>query len=710
MRHTRGRQARWGIIALACGLVAPLCGAADEHAMSPSDRAVQQLKADVLAFSQAAQRIENDVLLPTQARVSIYLSNELGGFLLSEFSVTVDDGRPTVHHYDDTDARALLADGSAQRLTRLLLPKGVHRIRASFRGRYADAGADSPPLTGTLDTRFEKQSGENELELRLDRQRRVGSQPRLQLRYGRVTTTPETAGTAQDLRLRHAIFLRHDDRPFSALLELGQIAAPGDSATTSASYHRQLAASHLAFGMHERAETLHRSAAIRDAETGRSARAALDLAALEYQRGQWSAARSTLHAVQDHLPAEMEPAWRDLLARVLLAEGRHGEAADVLSPASDASDAMRYNLAVALIQDGRTAEGITLLDRLGRMPATDARQLALRDRANLSLGWHFLASQQGGTAKPVLSRIQLQGPHANRALLGLGWAELAPQGERVARAQIADDTNRRNPFAAFSTLGVLLRPGFLENSLQPRAGLRNFPLHETVGETQDALRRALVPWLELSTRDPADPAVLESRLAIAYALDQLGAQAQASQQYEQAIAMLETQRQQMDAAALAIRQRRMVETIAGGTLDAEASSNWKLLDLPDAAETWLLQDLLAAHRFQEAMKNYRDLRMLARHLDAWSQRLHGIEQAATHNLIDPLMADVPDSVASLRGRLASLRPRLDAAMSGQAQDLEAMALTALQARGQQVEHYLVEARFALARLYDRQGTGDDHAR
>lgn len=187
MRRMRGRQARWGIIALSCGLVVPVSGAAGEQRTLQSDRMVQQLKADVLAFGQAAQRIENEVLLPPQARVSIYLSNHLSGFLLTQVSVTVDDGSPTLHHYDDADARALLVDGSAQRLARLLLPKGAHRIRASFSGRYADAAAGSPPVTGTLDTAFEKQPGETDLELRLDRQARFGSQPRLRLTHIRIT-------------------------------------------------------------------------------------------------------------------------------------------------------------------------------------------------------------------------------------------------------------------------------------------------------------------------------------------------------------------------------------------------------------------------------------------------------------------------------------------------------------------------------------------
>src|SRR3546814_8808105 len=68
----------------------------------------------------------------------------------------------------------------------------------------------------------------------------------------------------------------------------------------------------------------------------------------------------------------------------------------------------------------------------------------------------------------------------------------------------------------------------------------------------------------------------------------------------------------------------MVETIVRRDLNSEAGWDWKLHDLPDAPETYFLQNLLAEHRFQEALKNYRDVRMLTRNVESWRVRLDGI--------------------------------------------------------------------------------------
>lgn len=186
MHDTRGLQARRALFAIACCVAAPVFAADIQEQAIRLDQSVQALKDEVLEFNRAAQAIENEVLLPAHARVSVYLSLKVSGLLLDEVSVMIDDRRPEVYHYDETDARALLAKDSLQRLSRLMVTPGAHRIRATFSGNFADAKADEPPVTGSFEAVFDKQQGETELELVIERERRFGGKPRITMKQWRA--------------------------------------------------------------------------------------------------------------------------------------------------------------------------------------------------------------------------------------------------------------------------------------------------------------------------------------------------------------------------------------------------------------------------------------------------------------------------------------------------------------------------------------------
>ncbi|MEQ1437935.1 hypothetical protein AAG565_01100 [Fontimonas sp. SYSU GA230001] len=574
-------------------------------------------------------------------------------------------------------------------------------------------------------------------------------------------------GTLADPRVRAAEYLDHNDRHFSAIVELLIVADRADPLRMPAELQTRLAGNYLSFGMRDRAEALYRRLAATSADPLEAARAQLRVAAFDYQRGYTAEARATLSRLRSTLPAELRLEWQDLMARVLMSDARYGEAAEILAEGTSSreqSPFALYNLGIALINDGRAPQGQTVLDRVGRLVPRNAEELALRDRANLSLGWHFLEAKQGGTAQPVFERVRVEGPFSNRALLGLGWSALAPQGERIQKAPVGDESLDATPFTTFSTLGVLLRPGYAEDDIFKRAGLSAFRLTRASKREEEDLKRALVPWVELISRDPMDAAVQEAWLAIPFTLDRLGAYTQALQYYERAVEVLETARGRMDAAIASIRQGRMVETIVRREVDSEAGWKWQLLDLPDAPETYFLQSLIAEHRFQEALKNYRDLRMMMRTLESWSKRLAGVEVSyargerpsanadeqvrrarsgwtppwaglpirlrADTTLAAPgrYAAPAPETPAirpalALSGprsgfngpleraratqqRIAALRAPLAATAAEQSKLLQDMALAELDGQKRQIEAYLVEARFALARLYDRQIKGD----
>ena len=568
-----------------------------------------------------------------------------------------------------------------------------------------------------------------------------------------------TPGTEQDLRLRQAKFLGASKQYYSAIALLLQMQREGgDRFVPPPGFKEMLAEFQLAYGLHDEAEQAYGELPDESREPGESVRTQMELAKFEYQRGYLDLARARLERVRDEVPREQTLRWTTQYSTVLLAQGLFNEAIEVIDDIGGTIEEemlLRYNLGVALINAGRLPEGRSALDRVGRTGGDSDLARALRDRANVTLGWHFLQKQLGGSAKPVLMRVRSEGPYANRALLGLGWAELAPEGRRQLRGNAVED-ELAEQYSPYSSLGVLLRRGYLEDPYD-RAGIRGFRRASVADEADEALRMALVPWVELMDRDPQDPAVQESWLAVPFALDRLGAHTQAVEYYEKAAARLEAAYKETLRAKRAVRGGRMVETIMVAQESEESGWSWELRDLPDAPETYYLQTLLAEHRFAETMKQYRDMRQIAEKLEAMSAdfQSYGASYEASRdkpfnvlelisrarynwnpeyeNLrleldmatglaapgtyakpLDPLaldlellLSDVPERFEStnitllgLNQRLNSLLEPVRAAATRAAGRLRAMATEELDLQKEKIDDYLVETRFALARLYD----------
>ncbi len=568
-------------------------------------------------------------------------------------------------------------------------------------------------------------------------------------------------GSANDPHVRAAEFLMGDQRYFSASAELLQLLGEKPDRQLSKVYFRRLADATLNFGVEQRASTIYRELVPEPSTALSLARARIKLAEFDYQRGKLAEAIAELEAMKPQLPKQ-----------ATLGQGRYKEAAAVLAELKDAGlqrAFTRYNYGVALIKDGRVTQGLTELDKVGQIDADDPDELAVRDKANLALGYYFLRNQQGGSAIGVLQRVRSDGPLSNRALLGLGWAYLAPGGKGQKKS--GDDESGISK--SLSTIGVLLRPGFLGDDVYKRAGLQSFRLTKASADEEAALKRALVPWVELATRDTIDPAVQEVLLAIPFTLDKLGAHLQSEAFYQRAIDALTAARKSLDLSAAYVRSGRMISTMVRRTQSVESGWDWELKDLPDAQETYYLQRLIAENRFQEPLKNYRDALLLKRNLEAWKDRMAdaqagwlarkgppvsteqllslqiskqkeapkvttpGVPPApvtlrlsetlsaadfATVSAMPPvidspiilLAAKAPPSAAYsgvyermnvLKTRIDELLPRVDTTAKAQGKLIEKLALDNLADQRRYTEKYLIEARFAMARVYDRQLKG-----
>ncbi len=295
-------------------------------------------------------------------------------------------------------------------------------------------------------------------------------------------------------------------------------------------------------------------------------RAYFYLAKIRYQRGYLAEAEEALAKVEGKLPRELEEERGLLLANLLMTRADYAGAAGALSglPLKGAgSRYVRYNLGIALLKSGNSKRGTELLDEIGRDSATNDEYRSLRDRANVALGFSSLAENRPKEARIYLERVRLQSLQSSKALLGFGWAADAMKDPQLA----------------------------------------------------------LVPWTELAQRDFGDTAVLEAQIAVPYAYAEMGAFNQSLQRYEAAITAFERESADLSDSIKAIRAGRLIDTLVEQNPGEEMGWFWKISDLTDMPRARHLAQVLAQHEFQEAMKNYRDIRFLSRNLEDWRDKL-----------------------------------------------------------------------------------------
>ncbi len=290
------------------------------------------------------------------------------------------------------------------------------------------------------------------------------------------------------------------------------------------------------------------------------------LAKIWYQRGYLDKSQQALSYIEGELPKNLQREALMLDAQILIDAGEYDAAIAKLTNwkgKTEWASYAKFNIGVALVRSGRVDEAAKLLEDLGNLDPFNSELMSLRDKANLALGYALLQDGQPLAAKPPLQRVRLEGPFSNKALLGVGWAD---------------------------------------------AEMNNY-------------QRALVPWMELRSRDLLDSAVQESMLAIPYAMAQLDSISQAADHYLNAIEAFYEETNRLDRTIGHIESGELFDDfLADDPLDSTGWF-WRLEELPEGPEGRYLFHLLATHEFQEGLKNYRDLSYLYRNLDDWQQNV-----------------------------------------------------------------------------------------
>jgi TolA-binding protein len=365
-----------------------------------------------------------------------------------------------------------------------------------------------------------------------------------------------------DLAYGDVLFYFYQDDYFDAITRLLAARQLGRIPHTQEEAELLLGGLYLSLGEHVEAGRIFDALLKKNTSEAVRNRAWFYLGKVWYQRGYLQESERALRQVSDKVDPRINAERYMLLAQLMMQQGRYDDAIKALTNWKGTPDWTAYaqfNLGVALVRRGRLPEAIGYLDRVGKMETRSEELLALKDKANLALGFALLQAKRAADAKPILQRVRLEGPYSSKALLGVGWADAA------------------------------------------------------MGQ----FKRALVPWLALRKRSMLDSAVQESFLTVPYAYVQLSAMGQAADYYNTAIESFDGELKQIDDSIEGIRSGKLLDRLLNDDKKDTLTWYWQLTTLPNAPESRYLYALLASNEFQEGLKNYRELNFMSRNLDAW---------------------------------------------------------------------------------------------
>jgi len=381
-----------------------------------------------------------------------------------------------------------------------------------------------------------------------------------------IAGTIQVSGSAlqhrvEDLAYGQALFHYFQQNELPAIIQL-LVAKQGSRTQTQIEESELLLADlYYSYGLYHESGMLFSRLQGEDASIGIKNRVWFNLARLNYDQGHYDTARELLAKIDDVLPVEIESERQYLLTNLYLGNMQYQQAVDA-SQGIIVGSVWRayadYNLGVSMVENNQFDQGKELLDRLGRMPIDSIEMAALRDQANLALGFSLLRRSKPEAALTRFSRIRLQGPLSHKALLGAGWA--------------------------WSRL--------------------------------DNFERALVSWLELTRKNTIDAATQEALLAIPSVFEQSQQKERALQFYELAANQFDSQLVILDQAAGSIRQSELIAALQQNRL-VNSPGRFDRAPPPSVTAPYLYI-LMASEAFEQEFRRYRellDIRIMLAHWD-----------------------------------------------------------------------------------------------
>jgi len=414
-------------------------------------------------------------------------------------------------------------------------------------------------------------------------------------------------GELKDLYFGEALYYAHQGEYFDAIsrldTELAQYYGLDEPNLNTLYYHIDNAEFsvgdfELYYRMHNRAGRAIKAVIEGNVEEKVRNEAIFRLAKIYYQKQQPLNALHTIDKLQGEIPEQIQFEEPFLRAQIYIENGKFTDAINLLKNIEKQESLQGYsgyNLGVALFQSGSEQEGIKQLDKVGQINSSDERVEAMRDKANLVLGFRLLEAGQAAQAKQYLQRVRLTGPFSNKALLGTGWAAAA-NGE---------------------------------------------------------FDRALVPWTMLAKRNITDKSVQEVMLGVPYAYGKLDIYGKAAILYGQALESYSNEISRLDASISSIREGKFLKAVIREELKKDKLWLVHLRELPETPETYYLTEMMASHDFQESLKNYFDLAELEKRLEEWGRYLGAYDEIIKIRAAyyEPLLPDIETQFRALDSKM-----------------------------------------------------------
>src|SRR5215469_3881559 len=233
-----------------------------------------------------------------------------------------------------------------------------------------------------------------------------------------IAAPPSMAADLRDLYFGEALYQAYQGQYFDALerldAELAQHHRVDEPQLDSLQYHiRQADFSvgnfELRYRMHLRAGRAIKAVLDADVDQPVKNEAAYRLARIEFQKDQPEDALNALERIQGTVPDNIKDDIEFLRANVYLALGRPADAVEVLrrlQTAESLKGFVAYNLGIALVQAGNTAEGLRQLDKAGQIETRETSTTAIRDKSNMVLGSLMLRSEDYAHAQLAFDRVR----------------------------------------------------------------------------------------------------------------------------------------------------------------------------------------------------------------------------------------------------------------------------------------------------------------